>query len=63
MNIETAKKMRVGDEVVLKDCGLVSTIITSGLPLSGDALLFEVRNRYDGVIEVTNNEIEPFDVV
>ena len=63
MNIETANKMRVGDEVVLKDCGLVSTIVTSGFPLSGDSLLFEVRNRYDGVIEVTSDEIEPFDLI
>jgi hypothetical protein len=59
MNIESAKTLREGDEIVL-DNGLFCTIVTSGIPITWkrDAILFEVQNRFDGTFNVTNEEID-----
>lgn len=55
INIEQAKKLKVGDTVLL-ECGLMSTI-TNTFPLSGEAMMFQIQNKYDGELEVTNNDI------
>ncbi len=60
MNIDTAKRLKSGDKVVLT-CGLMSTVMTSGIELTDNKMLIEINNKYDGVLDVLNTEIESFD--
>ena len=57
MTIQDAKEVRIGESVLVTGC--LSTVLNT-MPLSADKVLFEVCNKYDGVIDVTHQEIELF---
>jgi|LakMenE18May11ns_1017448.scaffolds.fasta_scaffold8295945_1 hypothetical protein len=57
MTIQDAKEVRIGESVLVNGC--LSTVLNT-MPLSADKVLFEVCNKYDGVIDVTHQEIELF---
>lgn len=58
MNVDDAGKLRVGDTVEFD--GLSSVVVTSGIPLQKsdrNLILLTIENPYDGVVDVTNEEV------
>lgn len=55
MNISDANMIQIGEEVLVN--GVESTVLNT-IPLSSGDILFEVENRYDGILDVTSKDVE-----